>query len=212
MDAFSTATKLGFLRYLTQHFEPVFKHDIRCFVMRSATQGVVQPFIKYLTVCCLLFALGVTPVQASWQTLLPDAKPIGSGELRRFGFLIYDAQFFTSSGRFSLNQPFALQLVYARTIAKDRIVTASLDELKGLGFDVGANPQWQTELDKVLADVKEGDTLTGVYLPGQGAAFFLNDQLTGRLDDLLAQAFFSIWLDPRTSEPELRNALIGESK
>lgn len=168
--------------------------------------------IKYLSLGCLLFALGATPVQASWQTLLPNAKPVGSGELRRFGFLIYDAQFFTSSGLFSPNQPFALQLVYARTIAKNRIVTASLDELENLGFDVGANPQWRAELEKVLADVKEGDTLTGVYLPGQGAVFFLNDQLTGRLDDSLAQAFFSIWFDPRTSEPELRTALMGESK
>lgn len=200
MDAFSTPLKSGLIKSLAQHIE------------QYAMRYVTQPLIKYLTLCCLLFALGITPVQAGWQTLLPDAQPVGSGELRRFGFLIYDAQFFTSSGIFSPNQPFALQLVYARTIAKDRIVTASLDELKGLGFDVDANPQWRTELDKVLADVKEGDTLTGVYLPGQGAVFFLNDLITGRLDDSLAQAFFSIWFDPRTSEPELRTALIGEPK
>lgn len=204
MDALSTPIKPNLIKNLTQRFE-------RC-VSRYVTQCVTQPISKYLTLCCFLFALGATPVQAGWQKLLPDAQPIGSGELRRFGFLIYDAQFFTSTGRFSPNQPFALQLVYARTIAKDRIVTASLDELKDLGFDVDANPQWRTELDKVLVDVKEGDTLTGVYLPGQGAVFFLNDQLTGRLDDSLAQAFFSIWFDPRTSEPELRTALIGESK
>lgn len=204
MDAFSTSIKPGLIKNLTQRFEH--------YLLRYVTQCVAQPLSKYLTLCCFLFALAATPVQAGWQTLLPDAKPIGSGELRRFGFLIYDAQFFTPSGIFSPNQPFALQLVYARTIAKDRIVTASLDELNGLGFDVDANPQWRTELDKVLADVKEGDTLTGVYLPGEGAVFFLNDQLTGRLDDSLAQAFFSIWFDPRTSEPELRTALIGESK
>jgi hypothetical protein len=174
------------------------------------TQTITKPFIKYLTVFLLLFAFLATPVHAGWQTLLPDAKPLGSGELRRFGFLIYDAQLLTQSGRFSPDQPFALQLVYARTIAKDRIVTASLDELQGLGFDVDANPQWRTELNNVLADVKEGDTLTGVYLPGQGAVFFLNDQRTGRLDETLSQAFFSIWFDPRTSEPDLRTALIGE--
>jgi hypothetical protein len=58
--------------------------------------------------------------------------------------------------------------------------------------------------------VKEGDHITGVYIPGQGAVFFHNDQRTGRLDQTLAQAFFSIWLDPKTSEPDLRTALIGE--
>jgi hypothetical protein len=204
MDTVSTPKRLGLNKSFIQHFEQL--------IMLYVKQYVTQPFNKYLTLFCLSFLIGTTPVQAGWQTLLPDAQPVGSGELRRFGFLIYDAQFFTSSGRFSPNQPFALQLVYARTIAKDRIVTASLDELKGLGFNVEANPQWRTELNSVLADVKEGDKLTGVYNPGKGAVFFLNDQRTGRLDDTLAQAFFSIWFDPRTSEPELRTALIGEAK
>lgn len=170
--------------------------------------------LKKLTYAGLLVVVSLffmAPVQAGWQTLLPDAQPVGSGELRRFGFLIYDAQLFTSDGHYKPAQAFALNLVYARNIAKERIVSASLDELSDLGFDLSAHPRWRSELEQIFPDVKEGDQITGVYLPGQGAVFFYNNLRTGRLDEALAKAFFSIWLDPRTSAPELRIALIGQT-
>lgn len=194
MDTFSAPKSLG-IKFKITHFLSLY---------------IKQHVVRFLSVVCLTFACFVAPVQAGWQTLLPDAQPLGAGELRRFGFLIYDAKLLTQTGRYSPDQPFALQLVYARTIAKDRIVNASLDEMQGLGIDVEANPQWRVALEKVLVDVEEGDEITGVYLPGQGAVFFHNEQRTGRLDLPLAQAFFSIWLDPKTSEPDLRTALIGK--
>jgi len=64
----------------------------------------------------------------------------------------------------------------------------------------------------VLSDVQPGDTLTGVYTPGMGAEFFYQNKKTGKLNDELSAHFFSIWLDPRTSEPEFRSALIGQTK
>jgi hypothetical protein len=51
-----------------------------------------------------------------------------------------------------------------------------------------------------------------VYRPGEGATFYQQDIETGRIDDALARSFFGVWLDPRTSEPTLRQALLGEKK
>lgn len=147
---------------------------------------------------------------AAWQDLMDEPAPVGSGQLKKFGFLIYDAQLYAPQGQFQADQPFALTLTYARTIAKDRIVSASLDEIENLGIDITAHPPWRAELEAVLVDVKEGDQLTGVYLPEQGAVFFYNGQRTGRLSDALAKAFFAIWLDPKTSAPDLRTALLGQ--
>ena len=62
-----------------------------------------------------------------------------------------------------------------------------------------------------MASVNPGDTLTGVYTPEQGAVFFYNDQLTGQIDERLAKAFFAIWLDPKTTQPDLRQALLGQA-
>ena len=42
--------------------------------------------------------------------------------------------------------------------------------------------------------------------------FFHNDRALGALnDERLRRAFFSIWLDPRTSAPDLRRKLLGDS-
>lgn len=65
-------------------------------------------------------------------------------------------------------------------------------------------------MQQSFVDVQAGTRLTGVYLPGQGARFFLGQALLREVKDLqFAQAFFAIWLDPRTSNPELRQQLLG---
>jgi len=42
--------------------------------------------------------------------------------------------------------------------------------------------------------------------------FYNQHRLLGAIDDpVFARAFFSIWLDPRTREPQLRARLLGQS-
>jgi hypothetical protein len=61
-----------------------------------------------------------------------------------------------------------------------------------------------------VPDVKEGDRLTGQNLPGVGLKLYVNGVLRTESTDVeLARVFFGIWLSPRTSEPALREALLG---
>ena len=154
------------------------------------------------------------PVQASeTHPLLPEATAVApSVEFTRFGFSIYRAQLWAPKGRYTSDEPFVLSLTYSRDIARERLLDASLDHMQKLGAPVQEQPHWRGELEGVLTDVKKGDTLTGVYRPGQGAEFFYQDKKLGELKYPLACHFFSIWLDPRTSEPELRIALLGQAK
>ncbi len=63
----------------------------------------------------------------------------------------------------------------------------------------------------LLPDVETGDQIAGVHRPGAGARFYLNGRRLGEIDSAaFSRAFFSILLDPRTREPELRAALIGQ--
>jgi hypothetical protein len=140
---------------------------------------------------------------------IPEVGEVGRGEFSRFGFRVYEARLWAPSGRYVPHLPFALSLTYQRSIEGARIVQVSLDEMAKLDVPIGAHPQWREQLARVLPDVVPGDTLTGVYQPGDGATFYHQGQLTGRIDDSLARAFFAIWLDPRTSEPSLRQALLG---
>jgi hypothetical protein len=146
---------------------------------------------------------------SAWAAFLPTPKPVGEGQLRRWGFLIYDATLWSSNGKYESTEPFALRLSYARTVSRDQIVDASLDQMHELGIDVAQHPDWSEKLRQVFEDVTKGDSLTGIYMPGKGAVFFYNNRLTGQIDEALARAFFSIWLDPQTTEPDLRLSLLG---
>ena len=50
-------------------------------------------------------------------------------------------------------------------------------------------------------------------MPGEGVRFYVGDTLQHVVkDDAFAKAFFAIWLDPRTRNPQLRAQLLGEAK
>jgi hypothetical protein len=64
-------------------------------------------------------------------------------------------------------------------------------------------------MEQLFPDVAEGTHISGVYLPGRGASFYRDGKPLGEIADRnFAKAFFGIWLDPRTSAPELRAALL----
>ena len=70
--------------------------------------------------------------------------------------------------------------------------------------------KWKVALERVFPNVKTGDVIVGVLKPNQGAEFYHQSRLSGRIDDIdFARTFFAIWLDERTSEPELRKRLLG---
>lgn len=130
----------------------------------------------------------------------------GSGDFRRFGFLVYHATLW--AGDDPLQPPLALRLDYKRSIAGSAIAEASVKEMRQLGAAEADLKRWGAEMARVFPDVRDGDHLTGLYRP-DGAAFLFNGAARGEIaDPEFARRFFAIWLDPRTSAPELRAALL----
>ena len=140
---------------------------------------------------------------------LADAQLVGRGQFSRFGFSVYEARLWAPLGRYAAERPFALSLTYSRSIAGEKLVQASLDEMHKLKAPLADRKEWRADLERVLPNVVPGDSITAVYQPGQGAVFFHRDKQTGQINDDLAKHFFGIWLDSRTSEPSLRQALLG---
>ena len=132
----------------------------------------------------------------------------GSGEFRRFGFLVYEATLW-AGGEDPLRPPLALKLTYKRNISGQDIAEASVKEIRNLGLaDEAVLRNWGEQMARIFPDVRPGDHILGLQLP-EGARFFLNDRPLGAIDDpAFARAFFAIWLDARTSAPELRAALL----
>ena len=157
---------------------------------------------------CTLAAL-----PAPVKELAPEWRALGKGELRWFGLAVYEASLWVSGQRFEPEEPFALSLRYARNIPRAKLVSSSISEMRRLGHnDEDRLKSWQHHLERVFPDVKKGETIVGVSLPGRGARFFHNGRPTGEIKDAdFAQAFFAIWLDERTHSPELRARLLGGS-
>jgi hypothetical protein len=167
--------------------------------------------LKRRTLC---IALATLPF-ASWGNTAQVAglKRYGSGEFRYWGFLVYYATLW--AGDNPMQPPLVLQLEYQRTIAGSAIAKASVDQMRQLGADDVSLARWSKQMQTLFPDVVPGDTIEGVYRQGD-ASFFHNGKLlgtvTGSDEPGFAPAFFGIWLDPATSAPALRAALLGQAR
>ena len=155
------------------------------------------------------FAVVLPPSVAAQH---PEFDRVGGGEMRWLGFKLYDAALWASArGEAAMGDAHVLSIRYSRAIGSERLVAVSLDEMRRLGFgDEVRLARWGEALAAALPSVEAGDTLAALHRPGEGAQFWHQGQPSGEIrDPELARAFFAIWLDPRTLEPELRARLLG---
>jgi hypothetical protein len=178
----------------------------------------VQQYLKHSTLAVLLVTCmsgSLSHANDRWQETLPGAHLVGHGELTWFGLRIYQATLWAAEQPFTPSKPFALQLDYYRNISRERLVNASIREIKRLAkHPIAANTiaDWESRLQEVLIDVQTGDQLIGVYLPEYGMRLYQRERLLGSISDMaLAQAFFDIWLNPDTEDNKLRQQLLGGS-
>ena len=131
----------------------------------------------------------------------------GSGEFRRFGFLVYEATLW--AGEDPQRPPLALRLDYKRKIDGSAIADASVSEMRKLGADEKMLAIWGEQMLRLFPDVAPGDSLIGHYR-ADGASFSFNGKPIGEIaDPEFAERFFAIWLDPRARDPQLRQRLLG---
>ena len=154
----------------------------------------------------LVLLLACSAAQASNLTRL------GEGTMRWFGLKVYEARLWTAGGAPDFARPLRLELRYARALRGAAIAERSDEEIARLGFGTPAQrAAWLAAMQRLFPDVAPGDTLAGEHVPGFGARFLRNGAPLGEIaDPAFSRAFFSIWLDPRTSAPDLRAALLGQ--
>lgn len=175
---------------------------------------------KAIILAGLLMIPLAAPVCANvWREQLPQARAIGSGDLRWFGLKIYTARLWSEQTRFdpeSSTSPFALELTYHRSISREQFVKTSLDEITRLfanRYSAATLKRWEADMQRAFTDVNAGDQLIGVYLPEVGCRFYNSRQLLAEIrDPEFAKAFFAIWFDERTKDTGLRSQLLGSRK
>jgi hypothetical protein len=146
---------------------------------------------------------------------LPGAHWRGGGAMRFMGVRVYEARLWAPAPVLgdAARHPLALELVYARTIKADLIVSSSLREMQRVGSVTPEQAaRWSQAMAPLFPNIQPGDRLTGVQRPGQSARFYFNGTLRGEVADAdFTRLFFGIWLSPRTSDPQLRSQLLGQS-
>lgn len=169
--------------------------------------------MRAVSVVFLLALLCLGKAQADWKASLPEVEVIGQGSFSWFGLPIYSARLWASEPDQLFEQPFALELTYAREISRERLVSTSVDEIRRVqGRRVADDhlQRWAAEMRQAFVDVSPGKQIIGVHLPGAGSRFYVDGQLQHVVtDEAFSRAFFSIWLDPKTRSPALRQALLG---
>jgi hypothetical protein len=143
---------------------------------------------------------------------ISSTKPYGSGSLTWLFFTAYDATLWTDAPQWSMNVPFALTLRYRIGFSTDEIVERTLQEMAKVSpaTPKDALARFGAELKRAFPPVRDGDRITALYVPGRGTQFFHNGTPTVTLAGAaFAEPFFGIWLSAKTSEPKLREALLG---
>jgi hypothetical protein len=160
---------------------------------------------RYVLVTVVLLLCG--HVQASESTL----RMVGQAHLTFMFWPIYDSRLYSADGSYQEGQlPLQLEIQYLRDVDADDLVQHTQSEWQRQGLSHGSQQQWLETLSRLLPDVSENDVLALVVDEQGRSEFLLNGQLLGQINDpLFGQHFLAIWLSPETSQPEMRQALLG---
>jgi hypothetical protein len=143
------------------------------------------------------------------QNLIESSQTIGTGKFTYFGLNIYQAKYMSLEN--SIKNSFALELKYARNFSGESIASETIKQMKKIGVTNPAIARWENDLKGIFPNIENGHTLTGIYIPQKGTTFLHNGNKVGEIaGDEFSKAFFGIWLDEKTSAPELRTQLLSE--
>lgn len=160
----------------------------------------------------LLCTAPVFAAPAEVSSVIHAPAPYGKGS---FGVLVitaYDAELWTDAKAWSMEAPFALTLQYHMAFSTDEFVSRGVSEMRHVdpSLDEATLKRFGDAMTKVFPAVKDGDTITALYQPGQPVKIFHNGAATGEIADKdFATPFFDVWLSPKTSGPSLRAHLLN---
>jgi len=148
------------------------------------------------------------------QTYIENPKVVGEARLSVLFWDIYDATLIAPDGQYADKKPFALELTYLRDFDGDDIASRSIDEMRKQGMkDEMKLAKWYEKMQQIFPNVAEGQTITGIVDDKQYSHFYFNNSYAGTVeDDEFTQWFFNIWLSEATSEPKMRDNLLGLRK
>lgn len=192
--------------------------------LSSSLEGLIARLARHAALLCASAGLCMS-LNAAAQTAAASIAPAlpevvskdlpglalqGDTQFRFLGMKVYDIRLWVPPGGFAPDKPYALELVYNMNFKGTDIAQRSIDEQRGQGYGPDDKlRKWKDEMARIFPDIKPGDTLIGLHLPGKEARFYTRNKFISTVADAeFARAFFDIWLSEKTSEPKLRARLL----
>jgi hypothetical protein len=144
---------------------------------------------------------------------VPDAKKVGEARLTYAFWDVYDATLYAPKGMLHPTKPYALSIRYFRQIDGKAIAERSVEEIEKQGFsDAEKLASWHEKMREIFPNVQDGTVLTAVFIPNKKTIFYHGSEKIGVIKDAeFTKRFADIWLGEKTSEPLLREELLGRS-
>ena len=130
-----------------------------------------------------------------------------------YSFLIwnvYDAELYSDKKKFNPNR-YAIILKYNRSIAKERLVNETIEDIK-IQKQLTSNKinQWTDILDSIYQETQPGKKFIAVRLDLTSSVFYYdNKKIYKSTDKEFNELFFNIWLRENSKNPEFTKNLLG---
>lgn len=176
----------------------------------------MRTFLISLLISCFFASALPAQVQALPATVEKQCgmplQEVGKAQYQKLGFNIYNVSLWAPDGVYSRSKPYALQLRYTRSLSKDTIVSAVMDDVRKQRMaDESTLSEWENLLNETMPSIKEGDEVVGISVPGKPSTLFYNGRKIASFNDKrLSDSFFNIWLGS-VANPHMRAQLIGEA-
>jgi hypothetical protein len=127
---------------------------------------------------------------------------------------IYTSQLLTSSGEYPLidsKDNLLFDINYLRGIKSEDLIKRTIEQWRHLGIAEDKYQIYIPLLKNMWPDIQKGDNLSILIHQGR-STFYFNKQYLGFIDEVeFGEIFLAIWLSENTSQPSLRNELLGKA-
>jgi len=157
-------------------------------------------------------AIPVATLPPTVVALAPGLHRLGTARHTVFGLHVFDATLWVAGPRWSPSEAHALDVIASRTIPPSRLVNGVIDEMRDIkAADDKQCSMWKERLNRIVPTLARGDQLVILCLPKRQTVIFYNGTTTGSVDDPnFGSALFRVWLDPISSRPDVRSALLQD--
>ena len=127
---------------------------------------------------------------------------------------IYTSKLLTTSGKYPIaenDDSLLFNINYLKKISNDELIERTIEQWQYLGITKEKYQRYIPMLKHIWPNINEGDCLSLLIYQGR-SIFYYNKKYLGVIDDVeFGEVFLAIWLSENTSQPSLRDELLGKA-